>query len=211
MTVEYVDILAPPKFEPTGRIKPVQRAIEDGDWLGVMNLWLVRPGHALVYQERPENGWAPGKLDGSVGGYYRAGERGLDGLREAQEELGRTYSQDNITLLGRRLSVGVDHLGRERRVVATIYMTWDTTPLSSFVLDPREVPAVFEIPTKETIAVLSGRQSNTVARGINARGETVERVVRADDYSDIFYNYHINIARLADQFSNGRRELVLLG
>jgi hypothetical protein len=66
MAIEYVDLLTPPHFEPSGEVKPAAEAINDGNWLGVMNLWIVRPGPALIYQERPNFGWAPGKFDVSI-------------------------------------------------------------------------------------------------------------------------------------------------
>ena len=152
MRIEYVDVLAPPTFEPTGVVKSVVEAVEAGDWLGVMNIWLVRPNGSLLYQQRPDGGWEPGKFDGSVGGYYRAGESGLDGLREAREELGWSCPPEEIALLGRHLSVGVDSRGRERRLVVTVYMTACDVPLEDFVLDQKEVPALYEIAADDVIA-----------------------------------------------------------
>lgn len=205
MTIEYVDVLSPPRFEPSGEVKPVQQAISDGDWIGVMNLWIVRPGPALIYQERPPIGWAAGKFDGSVGGFYRAGESGIDGLREAEEELGWIYKPEEITFLGQRLSVTVDSLGRERRLVVTIFMTYDDLPISRFTLDPKEVPAIYEIPLDDVFAAFKDPQKQFVARGIDCHGQSVEKIASCDDFSYIFGGYHLRIADIARTFAKGER------
>jgi hypothetical protein len=205
MNVEYVDILTPPRFEPSGVVKPVVDAIKAGDWLGVMNLWIVRPGPALLYQERPPGGWAPGKLDGSVGGYYRASESGLDGLREAEEELGWKCPEGDVTLIGRHLSVGVDEKGRERRLVVTVFMTYCDLPLAGFTLDPKEVPAIYEIPLANVVKALSDRRVTFTARGLSSGGQPVERVTSGDDFSYVFGGYHLRIAQIAKKFAEGQR------
>jgi 8-oxo-dGTP pyrophosphatase MutT (NUDIX family) len=205
MAIEYVDVLVPPRFEPSGVVKPVIEAINDGDWLGVMNLWIVRPGPALLYQERSPGGWAPGKFDGSVGGYYRAGESGLDCLREVEEELGWRCPPENISLIGRHLSVGVDSSGRERRLVVTVFMTYDDLPLSRFTLDPKEVPAIYEIPVDDVIEAFENPQKRFRAYGLTCDGRPVERVARVDDFSYVFGGYHLKVAHIARKFAHGER------
>lgn len=205
--IEHVDILVPPRFEPSGEVKEVSVAVGDGNWLGAINLWIVRPGPALIYQERPPGGWAPGKLDGSVAGYYCAGESGLDGLREAKEELGRSYPHQNVTAIGRRLNVGVDSLGRERRAVISIFMTYDDLPISSFVLDPKEVPAIYEIPISEIILAFRDDSYRFLAYGIDSEGQPVTKHVCADDFSYMWDDYHPKIAEFALRYLSGERSL----
>ena len=203
--IEYVDILTPPHFEPSGETKPVRQAVDEGNWLGAINLWIVRPGPALIYQERPAGGWAPGKLDGSVAGYYRAGESGLDGLREAEEELGKDYARADIMAVGRRLNVGVDSKGRERRTVVGIYMISDDLPLTSFKLDPAEVPAIYEIPVEDILAAFGDPGSTITVRGINGEGVLIERQVTCEDVSYMWDGYHPKIAALAKRYAAGER------
>jgi hypothetical protein len=205
MAIEYVDVLVPPRFEPSGVVKPVADAVNDGNWLGVMNLWIVRPGPALIYQERPPGGWAPGKFDGSVGGYYRASESGLDGLREAEEELGWKCQPENVTLIGRHLSVGVDSLGRERRLVVTVFMVYDDRPLSRFTLDPKEVPAIYEISLDDVVRAFEEPQKSFTACGLSCDGQPVKKVASADDFSYVFGGYHLRIAQIAKSFAKGER------
>lgn len=203
--IEYVDVLIPPRFKPSGEIKPVVDAVADGDWLGAINLWIVRPGPALIYQERPPGGWAPGKLDGSVAGYYRAGESGLDGLREAEEELGRTYKLEAVTHIGRRLNVGVDSRGRERRVVVSIFMTYDDLPLDTFCLDEREVPAIYEVQIDDLERAFIHSHERFVINGISCRGRSVEKAVSSNDFSYMWDGYHLKIARIARRYAKGER------
>jgi 8-oxo-dGTP pyrophosphatase MutT (NUDIX family) len=203
---EYVDVLAPPTFEPTGAVKPIFEAVKAGDWLGVMNIWLVRSNGSLLYQQRPEGGWEPGKLDGSVGGFYQAGESGLDGLREAREELGWSCPPEEISLLGRHLNVGVDSLGRERRLVVTVYMTVCDAPLTEFVLDKREVPALYEIAAGDVIESFRTPGWQFTARGIDHAGQPLERKASAEDLSYIFGGYHLKIAQIAQRYARGERQ-----
>lgn len=205
MSMEYVDVLAPPTFEPTGVVKSVVEAIEAGDWVGVMNLWLVRPNGFLLYQQRADSGWEPGKFDGSVGGYYQAGESGLDGLREVREELGWTCPPEEISLLGRHLSVGVDSRGCERRLVVTVYMTACDVPLTDFVLDQKEVPALYEIAADEVIAAFQSPGRQFTVRGIDCAGRPLERRTSAEDFSYVFGGYHLKIAQIAKKYAQGER------
>jgi len=206
MGIEHVDVLSPPTFKPTGLVKSVDEAIEAGDWLGVMNLWLVRTNGSLLYQQRPEGGWEPGKFDGSVGGYYRAGESGLDGLREAREELGWSCTPEEISLLGHHLSVGVDSRGRERRLVVTVYMTACNVALTDFVLDQMEVPALYEIAADDVIAAFQSPGRQFTARGIDYAGRPLERRASAEDFSYVFGGYHLKIVQIAKKYSKGERE-----
>ncbi|MEA3095488.1 MAG: hypothetical protein QOJ04_6830 [Caballeronia sp.] len=204
MISEPVDILRPPSFEPTGQIMPVIEAIEAGHWLGVMNLWLVRPNGIILYQQRPQNGWEPGKLDGSVGGYYRAGESGLDGLREAQEELGWCCGEADARLLGRHLSVGVDSRGRERRLAVTVYMATCDVALTEFVLSKDEVPALYEIPAQSVLSLFSFVGTTVLVRGIDCEGRPTERHISSTDFSYVFGRYHEKIAHIASVYTAGQ-------
>lgn len=207
MMYELVDILRPPDFQPSGIVKQVTDAIDAGDWIGVMNLWLVRSDGRIIYQQRPSSGgWQPGKLDGSVGGYYQSGEFGLDGLREAEEELGVGFPFEDVTRLGRHLSVGVDSAGRERHLVATVYMTLCDRPLSDFVLNPAEVPAIFDIASRDVVKSFERPRWESIACGIDCRGHPLERRVTASDFTYIFGDYHLKIARIAKKYAGGDRE-----
>ena len=208
MSVEYVDVLMPPRFEPTGLVKPVGEAIDAGHWLGVISLWLVRPGASILYQLRPAGGWEPDKLDGSAGGYYRAGELGLDGLREAREELGWAPAPEAVTFIGRHLSVGVDTAGRERRRVVSVYIAECAVEMEDLQLSKEEVPAIYEIKISDAQRIFSSPGQMASADGINCGGERLTRVVSAGDFTYIFGEYHRRMSLIAGRFSQGERSFL---
>jgi hypothetical protein len=129
----------------------------------------------------------------------------LDGLREAEEELGWTFQPEDITLIGRRLSVGINSAGRERRLVVTIFMTYDDLPLSRFILDPKEVPAIYEILLDDVENAFADPKSQFTAHGINCYGEPVKKVASYDDFSYMFDSYHLRMAEIARRFAKGER------
>ena len=205
--VEYTDILIPPTFEPSGETKPIYQAIDEGDWIGVMNLWLVRSNGNIVYQMRPPSGgWEPGKLDGSVGGYLRAGESGLDGVREAKEELGFMPDLAQVTKLGRHLSVGVDSMSRRRHLVVSVYMMICDIPLEDFKLQSAEVPAIFDIHANDIISIFRGFNTHLSAAGVDSNGKRLTRDFNQSNFSYIFGGYHLKIAQIANEYAAGRTD-----
>lgn len=201
--MELVDVLVPPRFEPSGVVKPVVQAIEDGDWLGVANIWLLSADGKLLYQQRPACGWEPNKLDGSVGGYYRAGESGTDILREAREELGWACEPDKLIPIGRHLSVGVDRRNRQRRLVATTYMARCDVELDEFTLCGQEVPAILQLHPSDVVRLFGDRSLRLEAKGIDGGGKSMTRLVGADDFTFVFGNYHVKIAEIALALARG--------
>jgi hypothetical protein len=206
--VEFVDILAPPTFEPTGEVKSVVQAIADGDWLGVGNIWLLRDGPTLIYQQRPLGGWQPGKLDGSIGGYYRASEGGTDILREGNEELGWSCDSASLVLLGRHLSVGVDGQQRRRNLVVNTYMVACDMPLREFRLDAVEVPAIWEIRAHDVIRAFGEPGFRASAKGVDSTGKMLDGRFGASDFTYVFGGYHVKVARLACRMALGEFDLV---
>jgi 8-oxo-dGTP pyrophosphatase MutT (NUDIX family) len=198
-----VDVLAPPRFEPSGVVKPVATAIADGDWLGVANVWLFRPDGELLYQVRPPEGWEANKLDGSVGGYYRAGESGTDILREAQEELGWSCTPEQLIPVGRHLSVGVDARNRRRHLVVTTYMAPCSVELSKFTLCRQEVPAVVEIHPRDVLRLFADLHLRLDVSGRDCDGRAIARSVSADDFTYVFGGYHAKIANIAWALARG--------
>lgn len=125
---EQVDILKPPTFEKSGVVKSREQALDAGDWIGTFNLWIVKrqPVPSVVYQIRsPQSSLAPNKLDVTAGGHYQAGEEMKDGVREAEEELGKVYDFSKLLYLGKKIYIGTDVKGRERHNVVDVFMVED--------------------------------------------------------------------------------------
>lgn len=208
--MEMVDILQPPLFTRSGQVKERRQAIHDGDWIGTFNLWVIRtdPEPAILYQQRSaQSSWAPLKLDASVGGHYQTGEEGLDGLREAEEELGRNYNPSECLAVGRKLSVIPDERGEIRHNVVTIYLVTDNTALAEYRLDASELETVVLCPIDKLLR-LHEQGEIFEASGLTNAGEPVVLSVTQDSFPVGWDNYHYKMARLAKLYAAGERDLV---
>src|SRR5680860_487301 len=78
--------------EPLGRSKTRAAVHRDGDWHRAMHLWIYgrrETGPFLLFQRRCRfKDTAPGRLDPTVAGHYKAGETLRETLREVEEEIG---------------------------------------------------------------------------------------------------------------------------
>ncbi|HSX27848.1 MAG TPA: NUDIX domain-containing protein [Candidatus Saccharimonadales bacterium] len=197
MIEEIVDILAPPKFEPTGQTLPRSQAIQTGKWIGTFNIWLYRSEGepAMLYQQRSlTKKWEPGKLDVSAGGHYAAGEKDLDGLREAEEELGVKIPHQAISFWGRKLNASLNADGDEERTVLSIYTAECNGELTDLVLDPVEVTAVFWVPLRPLLEVHQGKLPVFTAQGMDAAGKVLTYDVSQSSFPFNIDNYHQRMA-----------------
>jgi len=208
---EQVDILKPPMFEPDGTIKLREQAMRDGDWIGTFNLWIVTkdPTPSIIYQQRgPDRSWAPNKLDVSAGGHYKAGEKLTDGLREVEEELGKSYDAGSMTYLGRKLYVGLDTAGNKKNNVIELYLTEDNAPLASYKLDQSEVYAIVRCPVSELLIAHADKSYSFVANGLKYDGQAFQTSVTQDSFPENWDNYHYKIALLIDRYFKGEQNLM---
>jgi isopentenyldiphosphate isomerase len=209
--MEKVDILKPPKFEKSGRVKTLKQAWKDEDWIGTFNLWIIqgKPEPAIVYQQRSFNSaWAPGKLDVTAGGHYSAGENVRDGLREVKEELGKDYKFKDLTYLGRKLHVSPDVNGYERHNIVDIFMIKDDNPLASYMLQKNEVYAICSCPIEKLIKAHADKGYKFTVSSILSNGKEDKIVVRKSSFPYNWDNYHFKIALLADRFVKGEKHLL---
>ncbi len=209
--MEHVDILIPPNFEKSGVVKPIDEAFEAGDWVGTFNFWIIQrsPVPSIVYQQRsPKSTWAPGKLDVSAGGHYSAGETLLDGLREVQEELGRTYPADQVHSLGRRLNVSFDTKGRRRNSVVSLYYTFDDSALETYVLQEAEVHAICACSIDALLKLHANELDRFEVEGIKANGEKTQIEVTRDTFPENWDGYHQKMAQVAQRLIAGEKNVM---
>lgn len=210
--MERIDILEPPAFKRGGRTKTVKKAIEDGDWLGVFNLWVVqtKPVPAIVYQQRTRKAhWAPGKLDASVGGHYSAGETVYRGaLREVKEEIGKIYKVKDLRHSGRRLNVVIGVNGKQRKAVVEIFLVKDNSPLRSYKLDPKELEAICICPIDKLIKVHTQKGYSFRVKCLTKDGKEKELKVTKNSFPYNFDDYHFKMALLAKRFARGEKPLI---
>lgn len=208
---EKVDILIPPTFQKSGMTKTRTDAWKDGDWIGTFNLWIVQenPDPSMIYQLRSLSiNYAPNKLDVAVGGHYKAGENMSDGLREAKEELGKSYNFSDLTPVGRRIHVALDERNLKRLNIVDIFFITDNSPLSSFKLQKEEVQAVFSLPIKELIKVHADKNYSFQARGLDNSDKEIVFTVKSSSFPYNFDKYHYKMALLAKRFLNGDKHLI---
>lgn len=195
---EDIDTLAPPTFEPTGTVKQLSRAIQDGDWVGSINVWLYTrsPEPSIIYQLRsPNKSWEPNKLDVAVGGRYNAGERGLDGLRELREELGIDIPRSDCQYFSRKLNVSRDVHGNENRWLMTIYLAEYKGDIQDMVPQEDEVYGVFQVPIRPLLDVFQGRLESFDVTGIDAHKQPLNYTVTADSFPYNFDDYQQQMAK----------------
>jgi hypothetical protein len=208
---EMVDILMPPMFEKSGIVKSKDEAYNSGDWIGTFNLWIVKgkPVPSIIYQQRSFNAsWAPGKLDVAVGGHYQAGEEGVDGLREAKEEIGKDYDKSKLISIGKKLTSTFDKRGRKKNNVISLYLIEDNSPLESYKVDEKELEAVCVCPIDELIKVNSEKGYSFEADGISANGEKIKIRVDKNSFPENYDNYHFKMALLVDRYFKGEKNLI---
>lgn len=93
--------------ERTGEVVWKSEAHRLGLWHRCFHCWVfgrdeeVRP-YLLVQRRAAVKDTWPGYLDVTVGGHLAAGEEGMDGLREVEEELGMRVEPDRLVPLGTR-------------------------------------------------------------------------------------------------------------
>lgn len=209
--MELLDTLVPPLFEKSGAVKDIDQALSDHDWLGTFNLWIVQrqPVPSIVYQQRsPDATWEPLKLDVSAGGHYQAGETLQDGMREVQEELGKTYSFDQVTMLGRRLNVGIDSQNRVRQTVVDVAVIEDNSSIETYDIQPEEVHAIFICPIDELLRVHTDETYSFTAHGYNNKKEPIDFEVQKNQFPKNWDNYHYKMALLVKRFLAGEKEIL---
>jgi len=206
-----LDILTPPLFTKSGTAKTRTQAYHDGDWVGVFNLWIVarNPEPSIIYQQRgPDVSWAPGMLDVAAGGHLLSGEEIIGGLREVHEELGRHFSADQLTYLGRKLYVGLTANGQPKHNVVNIYMVEDHATLSDYTLQESEVYAVCRCPIKELLHVYNDESYMFTAQGLTAKGESIEIPVNKASFPVNYDDYQHKMVVLADRYFRGETGLL---
>jgi hypothetical protein len=194
---ELTDVLAPPTFAATGEVKTVKQAAIDGNWVGSINIWLYtrEPEPSIIYQLRsPHALWEPNKLDMAAAGHYRAGEQGVDGMHELREELGVKMPKKQLEFFGRKLNVGMDVKGLERKWCMTVYLAEYTGTLEDMKLQKHEVFGVFRVPLKPLMEVFAGKRASFTVQGLDADKQPLDYTVTATSFPYNFDDYQRRMA-----------------
>ena len=148
----------------------------------------------------PTSSLAPSKFDITAGGHYSAGEELFDGLREVREELGREYSNKQVTYIGRRLNVSPDINGNMRNNIVDISLILDNTPIQDYTLEKQEVYGVCACPVDKLIQAHGDNSFSFDVILYTGDGKTETIKVSQDAFPYNWDNYHYKVALLVKRF-----------
>lgn len=203
-----VDILKAPEYKPSG-VKNIKQAILDGDWLGTVNIWVVRRGESgleVLYQKRPDDSYfAGGYFDVSVAGYYESGEYDSgDHFREFKEELGVDIDSNKTYFYGRRMFALINsNTGRERKLVVDIYITELDKELSELNPEYEEVFGLVWAPLESVISLLTGSSKSLKLKGIDRDRRPIEYEITSHSFPYNFDNYQLKMAQAIRLWGDG--------
>lgn len=198
---EFVDVVDAASGEVIDA-RPRAEVHRDGLWHQVFHCLVVRPsGHSVVLQERAPSKLAfPGMLDLSVTGHLDAGETPLDGVREAEEELGVGIDRNALIPLGVRLLADNHSEGRNRER-CHVYFLADDRPLDRYAPPPAEVSALVEIKTEKLLRVLTeGERPAPALRFDSSVASLSPTTVCRSDLVDGMSGYWLVLAVMAQRF-----------
>lgn len=198
MDDELLDVLDA-DGRPTGVTKARAAVHRDGDWHAAFHLWVVRPDGVLLQRRAAgKQSWA-GYLDATAAGHLVAGEQTLDGLREAEEELGVAFDPDDLVALGVHVVDEPRAAGGRNRERQHLFLVRDDRPLTAYTeLDASEVAGLVLVSHEDFAALVGGHQ---VAHG-RAWDGIVERdtVVSADELVPAPYLPELSTRLLEQRF-----------
>ena len=207
-----IDVFKPPEFEPYA-IKPFKQAVIDGEWIGVVNIWLVREHNnrlEVLFQKRPDNSYfAAGLFDVAVGGHYVQGQyESGEHLLESKEELGITLDKKKTYKLDRRLVALINqNTRRERKLVCDIYLSI-LEPYDSKLNTPEdEVAGLMWIEVNDLIDLYDNANKEYTVKGFDNKGKSTEYLVSSSSFISNFDGYHQKTARLIKLWHDGHIKL----
>jgi len=192
---------------PAGRL-PRSVVHREGHWHRVFHCLVVaeRPaGLVVVLQRRSRRVSAfPGRLDVTVAGHLVAGERPVDGRREAQEEMGLELAADQLVPLGVRLTVSTSGEGRLDRELTHVFLVRDDTPLEHYRPHPDDVDDVVEVAPAELIGVF-----DTGRRVLGRSWRSGPACTVGEDDLVPNRDYWVTLLVMAERFAAGRSPLAI--
>lgn len=143
-----------PDGRPTGTIAPRDQVHAEGLWHAAVHVWVLTSEGAVVVQRRSvRKDLAGGLIDVSVGGHLRPGETWLQGLREAEEELGLVLGPADVEHLGRFRSERRYPDGRLDREFQDEVVVVVDQALEDYALHCDEVQVIYEVPLLRALAL----------------------------------------------------------
>ena len=180
-----------------------------GLWHHCFHLWVVRPGEALLQRRSRDRGSFAGMLDATAAGHLTAGEMPLDGLREAEEELGVLYTAEQVVPLGVRRSIDRFGDGKVNREHQHVFLVADPRPLAAFdALQAEEVDGLVALRLEHFLALACRPEVAGPWPGTEWDG-AAEREVRVRREEVVPQVYLAPLAIMAERLLEGRGPLAV--
>ncbi len=180
----------------------------DGHWHRVFHCLVVarRPsGPVVLLQHRsPRVSAFPGLLDLTVAGHLLSGERPLDGVREAQEEMGLELDAARLVPLGVRMTVFRSGEGRLDRELTHVFLAPNDTPLGQYRPDPADVDDVVEVSPTDLLGVFG-----TGRRVLGRSWRSGPACTVGEDDLVPNRDYWVTLLVMAERFADGRGPLAI--
>ena len=200
---------------PLGQRKARRDVHRDGDWHKSIHVWVVlreeprnggaaRSSSVLFQRRSPGKDTWPGALDVAVTGHLRAGEAPLDGLREAEEEVGLALDPSDVIRIGRRRRVDHSAPGIRDHELQEIFATITARPLATLAPDPDEVTALVAVDLEAVSALFRGDRAEVDA--LEMRGDTravAKTTVGAGDFVAALDGYYLASVRSLEAWLQG--------
>ena len=189
---------------------PLPRSVvhREGYWHRVFHCLVIaeRPaGPVVVLQRRSRQVSAfPGLLDLTVAGHLIAGERPVDGAREAREEVGLELTPDRLVPLGVRLTVFTSGEGRLDRELTHVFLARDDTPLEQYRPHPDDVDDLVEVGPADLLSVF-----DTGRRVLGRSWRSGPACTVGEDDLVPNRDYWVTLLVMAERYASGRSPLAI--
>lgn len=169
---ELLDVLTPDGLRRIG-VAPRHVVHREGLWHATMHLWVTGPDGVLLQRRSAAKAAWPGLLDATAAGHLTTGESALDGLREAEEELGVAFTEAGVTPW-RTVAIEDEPAGMVNREHAHVFLADDPRPLKAWTdFDRGELDGLVALAPAALLALVDG----TPAAARSWDGSSVRDVV----------------------------------
>lgn len=143
-------------------------------WSHASHTWIFNPDTNMVLLQKrsPHLHMYPDTFFASAGGAYGAGEELHHATREVEEELNITLKFDDMTHLGRRMSVLTLPNGDISRAFTDVFFYKNTQKITDYTPDHNEVYGLYEAPIHMLEQLFSNQIETARLDGILYNPET---------------------------------------
>ncbi len=214
---EYFDVLDE-QGNPTGMVKRRADVHRDGDWHRAFHCWVALEHScgepAILFQRRSgRKDTHPEQLDVAVGGHYRAGEGFDDVVREIEEELGFSPSNDSLIQVGYRRGEGFGPTWIDREI-EDVYVHVLTQALESLQPAHEEISALDLLLLADIEDLFLNRRNQVPTVRYRVQPDSTlsagfKATVTRDDFIPVPDQYWLFGSRAASDVLSGRRDVQL--